>query len=253
MTVDLEEFTYLRQDQKGVLLGIYEINHEHWAMDGAPWDYGMELFQEQTDRIENELVMGFERYPALQDVGIKTWVNGAFTFSPDGNPLVGPVPDKRGYWCACAVMAGFLQGGGVGKSLAEGGRLSGDIVGPRHHHLASVLLSKRGEASEERNETVVDHAKRTTHLELLDVLGEVARGHTSVDVLMACERAELIDPSFDIVTGDGLASGDRVEIDLLTHRFVGGNRVVGNVDAERALCPHHRDPQFALEHDLALG
>ena len=119
MTVDLEGFTYLRQDQNGILLGIYEIDHEHWAMDGAPWDYGMELFQEQTDRIENELIMGFERYPVLQDVGVKTWVNGAFTFSPDGNPLVGPVPGKPGYWCACAVMAGFLQGGGVGKSLAE--------------------------------------------------------------------------------------------------------------------------------------
>ena len=119
MTVDLEGFTYLRQDQKGVLLGIYEINHEHWAMDGAPWDYGMELFQEQTDRIENEITLGFQRYPCLQEVGVKTWVNGAFTFSPDGNPLMGPVPGKRGYWCACAVMAGFLQGGGVGKSLAE--------------------------------------------------------------------------------------------------------------------------------------
>jgi dimethylglycine dehydrogenase len=119
MTVDLEGFTYLRQDQKGVLLGIYEIDHEHWALDGAPWDYGMELFQEQTDRIENELILGFERYPALQEVGVKTWVNGAFTFSPDGNPLVGPVRGKPGYWCACAVMAGFLQGGGVGKSLAE--------------------------------------------------------------------------------------------------------------------------------------
>ncbi|MBF9044251.1 FAD-dependent oxidoreductase [Rhodobacterales bacterium HKCCE4037] len=119
MTVDLEGFTYLRQDQKGVLLGIYEVEHEHWAMDGAPWDYGMELFQEQTDRIEKELILGFERYPALQEVGVKTWVNGAFTFSPDGNPLVGPVPGVKGYWCACAVMAGFLQGGGVGKSLAE--------------------------------------------------------------------------------------------------------------------------------------
>jgi dimethylglycine dehydrogenase len=119
MTVDLEGFTYLRQDQKGVLLGIYEVDYEHWAMDGAPWDYGMDLFQEQTDRIEKELIMGFERYPALQDVGVKTWVNGAFTFSPDGNPLVGPVRGKPGYWCACAVMAGFLQGGGVGKSLAE--------------------------------------------------------------------------------------------------------------------------------------
>ena len=119
MTVDLEGFTYLRQDQKGVLLGIYEIDHEHWALDGAPWDYGIELFQEQTDRIENELTLGFERYPALQEVGVKTWVNGAFTFAPDGNPLVGPVRGKPGYWCACAVMAGFLQGGGVGKSLAE--------------------------------------------------------------------------------------------------------------------------------------
>ena len=119
MTVDLEGFTYLRQDQNGVLLGIYEIDHEHWAMDGAPWDYGMELFQEQTDRIEKELILGFERYPVLQEVGVKTWVNGAFTFSPDGNPLVGPVPGKRGYWTACAVMAGFLQGGGVGKTLAE--------------------------------------------------------------------------------------------------------------------------------------
>ncbi|WP_108839169.1 FAD-dependent oxidoreductase [Tateyamaria sp. Alg231-49] len=119
MTVDLEGFTYTRQDQNGLLVGIYEVNTEHWAMDGAPWDYGMELFQEQTDRIENELMMGYGRYPALENVGIKTWVNGAFTFSPDGNPLVGPVPGKRGYWSACAVMAGFLQGGGVGKSLAE--------------------------------------------------------------------------------------------------------------------------------------
>ncbi len=132
MTVDLEGFTYLRQDQKGVLLGIYELDYEHWAMDGAPWDYGMELFQEQTDRIEHELTMGFERYPVLQDVGVKTWVNGAFTFSPDGNPLVGPVPGKPGYWCACAVMAGFLQGGGVGKSLAEWmihGEAEADVYG----------------------------------------------------------------------------------------------------------------------------
>lgn len=119
MTVDLEGFTYMRQDQKGMLLGIYEIKHQHWMMDGAPWDYGIELLQENLDRIENELTLGFSRYPCLQDAGIKTWVNGAFTFSPDGNPLVGPVPGKRGYWCACAVMAGFLQGGGVGKSLAE--------------------------------------------------------------------------------------------------------------------------------------
>jgi dimethylglycine dehydrogenase len=63
--------------------------------------------------------MAFHRYPVLATAGIKRWVNGAFTFSPDGNPLVGPVRGVRNYWVACGVMAGFLQGGGVGKSLAE--------------------------------------------------------------------------------------------------------------------------------------
>ena len=88
-------------------------------MDGAPWDYGLELIPPDVDRISDELAMAMSRYPVLERTGINRWVNGAFTFSPDGNPLVGPVPGLRNYWSACAVMAGFLQGGGVGKSLAE--------------------------------------------------------------------------------------------------------------------------------------
>lgn len=119
MIADLEGFTYMRQEQKGMLLGIYEVNHKHWNMDGAPWDYGFDLIQEDKDRIADELALGFSRYPCLETAGIKRWVNGAFTFSPDGNPLVGPVRSLRNYWVACGVMAGFLQGGGVGKSLAE--------------------------------------------------------------------------------------------------------------------------------------
>ena len=119
LVVDLEGFTYMRQDQKGVLVGIYETHPTHWSIDGAPWDYGIELLQENTDRIADELVMAFKRYPVLEEVGVKNWINGAFTFSPDGNPLVGPVRGLKNYWLACGVMAGFLQGGGVGKTLAE--------------------------------------------------------------------------------------------------------------------------------------
>ena len=119
MTVDLEGFTYMRQDQQGVLIGIYELQHQHWMMDGAPWNYGIELLQEDVDRIGSELEHVFSRYPVLNEVGIKNWVNGAFTFAPDGNPLVGPVRGVKNYWLACGVMAGFLQGGGVGKTLAE--------------------------------------------------------------------------------------------------------------------------------------
>ena len=119
LTVDMEGFTYLRQEHQGVLLGIYETRPKHWNTEGAPWDYGTELIPEDIDRIAPELEIGYRRFPCLQNVGIKRWVNGAFTFTPDGNPLVGPVPGLRNYWVACGVMAGFSQGGGVGLSLAQ--------------------------------------------------------------------------------------------------------------------------------------
>ena len=117
--LDLDGFTYLRQERKGILLGVYELNPKIWNLEGAPWDYGMELIPEEFDRIEPELSKGFARFPILEKTGIKRWVNGAFTFTPDGNPLVGPVPGLRNYWVACGVMAGFSQGGGVGLSLAQ--------------------------------------------------------------------------------------------------------------------------------------
>ena len=116
---DLEGFTYLQQERKGVLLGVYERNPKHWKTEGADWDYGMDLIPEEIDRISDELNIGFARFPALQEVGIRRWVNGAFTFTPDGNPLVGPVPGLRNYWTACGCMSGFSQGGAIGKVLSN--------------------------------------------------------------------------------------------------------------------------------------
>ncbi len=117
--LDLDGFTYMRPERKGLLLGVYELDPRVWHLEGAPWDYGMDLIPEELDRIAPELLKGFERFPILNETGIKRWVNGAFTFTPDGNPLVGPVPGLRNYWVACGVMAGFSQGGGVGLSLAQ--------------------------------------------------------------------------------------------------------------------------------------
>ncbi len=130
--VDLDGFTYTRQERGGLLIGLYERNPKHWNMDGAPWDYGMELIAPDVERILPELTKGFERFPCLAHAGIKRWVNGAFTFTPDGNPLVGPVRGVRNYWLACGVMAGFSQGGGVGKALAEwmiNGEPQADVFG----------------------------------------------------------------------------------------------------------------------------
>jgi len=116
---DLEGFTYLQQERKGVLLGVYERNPKHWQTEGAEWDFGMDLLPEDIERISPELAIGFERFPSLLEAGIRKWVNGAFTFTPDGNPLVGPIPGLRNHWAACGCMSGFSQGGAIGLVLAN--------------------------------------------------------------------------------------------------------------------------------------
>ena len=116
---DLEGFTYLQRERDGVLLGVYEQNPRHWMTQGAEWDYGMVLLPEEIERISPELSVGLQRFPALAEVGIKKWVNGAFTFTPDGNPLVGPVRGVPGYWAACGVMAGFSQCAAIGLALSN--------------------------------------------------------------------------------------------------------------------------------------
>ena len=111
--------SYLRQEGRGLVIGIYEQDCDPWAVDGTPWDFGHELLPDNLDRIAEPLEYAYRRYPCLAKAGIKQVINGPFTFAPDGNPLVGPVPGLRNFWSACAVMAGFSQGGGVGLTLAE--------------------------------------------------------------------------------------------------------------------------------------
>ena len=117
--VDFDGELYLRQEQMGMLMGTYEKSCKPWSPKETPWDFGQDLLPPDLDRIAPSLEIGFKHFPAFENTGIKKVINGPFTFAPDGNPLVGPIRGLPGFWCACAVMAGFSQGGGVGLALAN--------------------------------------------------------------------------------------------------------------------------------------
>lgn len=117
--VDFDGEIYIRQERNGMLMGTYEKDCRPWSPIETPWTFGHELLAEDIERISSELEVGFRHFPAFNTAGIKTIINGPFTFSPDGNPLVGPVRGMTNFWSACAVMAGFSQGGAVGLALAQ--------------------------------------------------------------------------------------------------------------------------------------
>ncbi len=117
--IDFKGEIYMRQERDGMLLGTYEKAATPWSPKQTPWDFGQQLLEPDLDRISPSLEIGFRHFPPMERAGIRRIVNGPFTFAPDGNPLIGPVKGVPNFWSACAVMAGFSQGGGVGLALSE--------------------------------------------------------------------------------------------------------------------------------------
>jgi dimethylglycine dehydrogenase len=118
-TTDYAGEIYLRQERGGALIGTYEPHGVIWSPVKTPEDFSMQLLPDDFERLAPYFEVGFRHFPALGSVGIRKAINGPFTFAPDGNPLVGPVRGLRNFWVACAVMAGFSQGGGIGLVLSR--------------------------------------------------------------------------------------------------------------------------------------
>jgi len=110
---------YLRQEAKGLIIGVYEKNAKAWALDGMNWRFDMELLEPELDRIEDNLVKGMNRIPLFEEVGIKKVICGPITHVPDGNFLAGPAPGLKNYWMFCGTSFGIAQGGGAGKYMAQ--------------------------------------------------------------------------------------------------------------------------------------
>ena len=110
---------YCRQEKNGLLLGFYEQDCKTWGMDGIDPKFTNALCPDDLDRVTDVLEGAFARMPALTEVGVHTIVNGPITYTIDGAPLVGPIPDKRNAFCIIGLRAGVGEGGGHGWLLAQ--------------------------------------------------------------------------------------------------------------------------------------
>ena len=110
---------YLRQEGKGLLIGAYERDLKFWAEDGTPLDFAHDLFPDDLERIEDNMMRAIDRVPVVGEAGIKRVINGPMIWSPDSNVLMGPVPELPGYFCCNGIIPGFSQSGGMGLMAAQ--------------------------------------------------------------------------------------------------------------------------------------
>ena len=110
---------YMRQEKKGLLVGIYEHDCKTFGMDGIDHNFVNALCPDDLDRLLPKMEPVFERLPCLQAVGIKSVVNGPISYAADAGPLVGKQPGLRNCWSMNGLRVGIGEGGGYGKMLAQ--------------------------------------------------------------------------------------------------------------------------------------
>ena len=133
-----------------------------------------------------------------------------------------------------AVGREELAGGGR-ESFTQSGGLGGDVVGTPDHERVSILHCPVGKPGQNRHRLIPDDLQGPSDDHLLHVLGHITGREAPVYVLVACQRAELVDAGLDVVPGHLLPGADRFQIDHLDDGPVRLQHPAG-----------HRHPKFDL-------
>lgn len=87
--------------------------------EGFPWENERFLFDGELERLQEFFEPAMKRLPILGKLGMRSVVNGPIPISPDGEPIMGPVPGLSNFFAACAFTSGIAASGGAGKALAH--------------------------------------------------------------------------------------------------------------------------------------
>jgi len=117
---DPDNLVYMRQEQGGLVIGGYEPKPLPRWIDGTPWEHGSRSFPGDFDQFEMLLEGAIRRLPFLDQAGIITLVRHPGAYTPDCQPLLGPMPGARGFWMLAGMsLNGYGGAGGMGKLMAE--------------------------------------------------------------------------------------------------------------------------------------
>ena len=154
---DADARWYVREERGGWILGPYERGAPARFGFGVPESFRADLFPLDLDRIETEYMSLIHRIPSTEPLGIKDDFNGPICYTPDGNPLVGPVPGLRNMWLAEGFSFGITAAGGIGHYLAQM-----MVEGEAEIDMASLDPKRYGqwmttEYAERKNEECYEH------------------------------------------------------------------------------------------------
>jgi sarcosine dehydrogenase len=117
---DPDGYIYFKEEVGGLLMGGFEPNAKPWNKDVIPDDFEFGILPDDWDQFQILMDNALIRVPALEKTGIKTFMNGPESFTPDLNYILGEAPNLRGFFVGAGFNSmGIASSGGAGMALAE--------------------------------------------------------------------------------------------------------------------------------------
>ena len=117
---DLDGGIYLKADAGKLVLGGFEPKAKPWDPQGPDGDRAFLELPEDWEQFEPFMRAGLERVPALEHAGIRHFMNGPESFTPDTRPLLGESPFVDGFFVAAGFNStGMMSSAGAGRAMAQ--------------------------------------------------------------------------------------------------------------------------------------
>jgi 4-methylaminobutanoate oxidase (formaldehyde-forming) len=101
-------------------MGGFEPDAKPWNKDVIPDDFEFGMLPDDWDQFQILMDNALIRVPALEKTGIKTFMNGPESFTPDLNYILGEAPQLKGFFVGAGFNSmGIASSGGAGMALAE--------------------------------------------------------------------------------------------------------------------------------------
>ena len=156
VTRDLESGIYIMGRGGSLVLGGFEPEAKVLDPRGSIISSPFVELPEDWEQFEPFMNAGLNRLPVFERLGIRHFMNGPESFTPDTLQLMGPVPGVPGYLIAAGFNSlGIVSSAGAGRAMAEwivDGRPSFDLWGvnvarlDRHHSTPAVLRDRMQES-----------------------------------------------------------------------------------------------------------
>ncbi|WP_343211995.1 FAD-dependent oxidoreductase (plasmid) [Aliisedimentitalea scapharcae] len=117
---DPERLVYYKPDAGGrLVIGGYEEGTLPFGDDGIPGEFVRQLLPDNLERFGPLAELAAQVTPVLNQVGIRSVINGPIPYSADGDFVMGWAPGFDNLMMATGFLYGIAAGGGAGEMIAE--------------------------------------------------------------------------------------------------------------------------------------